>query len=72
MSFYKITEQESNHKNLEKKSVSELVNAMHEEDNNALKAVNKVLPDVTSLIENIAPKIIVKTRPVIKSFLLLC
>ena len=57
MSFYKITEQESNHKNLEKKSVSELVNAMHEEDNNALKAVNKVLPDVTSLIENIAPKI---------------
>ena len=57
MSFYKITEQESNHKNLEKKSVSELVNAMHEEDNNALKAVNKVLPDVTSLIESIAPKI---------------
>ena len=57
MSFYKITEQESNHKNLEKKSVSELVNAMHEEDNNALKAVNKVLPNVTSLIENIAPKI---------------
>ena len=57
MSFYKITEQESNHKNLEKKSVSELVNAMHEEDNNALKAVNKVLPDVIYLIENIAPKI---------------
>ena len=57
MSFYKVTEQESNHKDLEKKSVSELVNAMHEEDNNALKAVNKVLPDVTSLIENIAPKI---------------
>ena len=57
MSFYKITEQESNHKDLEKKSVSELVNAMHEEDNNALKAVNKVLPDVTSLIENIVPKI---------------
>ena len=57
MSFYKITEQESNHKNLEKKSVSELVKAMHEEDNNALNAVNKVLPDVTNLIENIAPKI---------------
>ena len=45
MSFYKVTEQESNHKDLEKKSVSELVNAMHEEDNNALKAINKVLPD---------------------------
>ena len=58
MSFYKVTEQESNHKDLEKKSVSELVKAMHEEDNNALKAVNKVLPDVIYLIENIAPKII--------------
>ena len=57
MSFYKVTEQESNHKDLEKKSVSELVMAMHEEDNNALKAVNKVLPDITNLIENIAPKI---------------
>ena len=51
MSFYKVTEQESNHKNLEKKSVSELVNAMHEEDNNALKAINKVLPNIINLIE---------------------
>ena len=57
MSFYKVTEQESNHKDLEKKSVSELVNAMHEEDNNALKAINKVLPDITNLIDNLAPKI---------------
>ena len=57
MSFYKVTEQESNHKDLEKKSVSELVKAMHEEDNNALKAVNKVLPNVVNLIENIAPMI---------------
>ena len=52
MSFYKVTEQESNHKDLEKKSVSELVNAMHEEDNNALKAINKVLPDITNLIRS--------------------
>ena len=57
MSFFKVTEQESNHKDLEKKSVSELVNAMHEEDNNALKAINKVLPNITNLIENLAPKI---------------
>ena len=57
MSFYKVTEQESNHKDLEKKSVSELVNAMHEEDNNALRAINKVLPNITDLIENLAPKI---------------
>jgi N-acetylmuramic acid 6-phosphate etherase len=57
MSFYKVTEQESNHKDLEKKSVSELVNAMHEEDNNALNSINKVLPNITNLIENLAPKI---------------
>ena len=30
MDFIKITEQESNHKDLEKKSVIELVNAMHQ------------------------------------------
>ena len=57
MKFIKVTEQESNHKDLEKKSVIELVNAMHEEDNNALKAVNKVLPKISELIEAIAPKI---------------
>ncbi len=57
MSFYKVTEQESNHKELEKKSAIELVRAMHEEDNNALKAVNKVLPDVANLIDNIALKV---------------
>ena len=53
MEFIKITEQESNHKDLEKKSVVDLVNAMHEEDNNALKAVHKVLPKITELINEI-------------------
>ena len=57
MDFIKVTEQESNHKDLQKKTVSELVNAMHEEDNNALKAVNNVLPNVIKLIEEIEPKI---------------
>ena len=57
MEFIKITEQESNHKDLEKKSVVDLVNAMHEEDNNALKAVHKVLPKITELINEIKPKI---------------
>jgi len=50
MKFIKVTEQESNHKDLEKKSVIELVNSMHEEDNNALKAVNKVLPKFLNLL----------------------
>ena len=57
MDFIKITEQESNHKDLEKKSVVELVNAMHQEDKNALNAVNKILPRVSEVIEAIAPKI---------------
>jgi len=56
MSFTKVTEQDSNHNDLEKKSVKELVEAMHEEDNNALNAIQKVLPDITNLIEDIAPK----------------
>ena len=57
MDFIKITEQESNHKDLEKKSVIELVSAIHQEDKNALNAVNKVLPRVSEVIEAIAPKI---------------
>ena len=57
MNSVNVTEQESNHKDLEKKTIAELVDAMHFEDNNALKAVNKVLPDVTELIKNIVPKI---------------
>jgi len=56
MSFTKVTEQDSNHNDLEKKSVKELVEAMHEEDNNALNAIQKVLPEITNLIEDIAPK----------------
>ena len=57
MNSVNVTEQESNHKDLEKKTIAELVDAMHFEDNNALKAVNSVLPDVTELIKNIVPKI---------------
>ena len=57
MDFIKITEQDSNHEDLEKKTVFELVNAMHEEDNNALKAVHNALPKVIQLIEEIEPKI---------------
>ena len=39
MDFIKITEQDSNHNDLEKKSVKDLVECMHKEDNNALDAV---------------------------------
>ena len=56
MDFMKITEQDSNHNDLEKKSVRDLVESMHKEDNNALDAVQKVLPEITKLIEEIAIK----------------
>ena len=56
MDFIKITEQDSNHNDLEKKSVKDLVDCMHKEDNNALDAVKKVLPEITKLIEEIAVK----------------
>ena len=56
MDFIKITEQDSNHNDLEKKSVKDLVECMHKEDNNALDAVQKVLPEITKLIEEIAVK----------------
>ncbi len=56
MDFIKITEQDSNHDDLEKKSVKELVESMHEEDNNAVNAVQKVLPEITRLIEEVALK----------------
>ena len=57
MKFIKVTEQNSKYKDLEKKSITELVDAMHQEDNIALKAVNKVLPKVVELIKQIEPKI---------------
>ena len=56
MDFIKITEQDSNHNDLEKKSVRDLVECMHKEDSNALDAVQKVLPEITKLIEEIAIK----------------
>ena len=56
MDFIKITEQDSNHNDLEKKSVRNLVESMHKEDINALDAVQKVLPEITKLIEEIAVK----------------
>ena len=56
MNFIKITEQDSNHNDLEKKSVRDLVECMHKEDSNALDAVQKVLPEITKLIEEIAVK----------------
>ena len=44
MGFKKTTEQNSNYLNLEKKSIAELIQGIHNEDQNAVKAVALVLP----------------------------
>lgn len=47
------TEAESLYHDLEKKSVTELLNCMHEEDQKVLPAVQKVIPQIEKLIEQI-------------------
>ena len=52
MGFVKITEQDSNHNNLEQKSIVHLLEGIHQEDKNAVEAVGKVLDKIEVLIEN--------------------
>ena len=56
MSFKKITENESFYKDLELKSTSELLNYINQEDEKVALAVNKIIPAVNSLINEILPK----------------
>jgi len=51
MMFQKITEKDSNHNDLEKKSVRELIDGMYCEDQNALKAVGEVKDQTEKLIK---------------------
>jgi N-acetylmuramic acid 6-phosphate etherase len=48
MDFIRYTEQDSNHNDLEKKPISDLIARMHEEDQNAVSAVGKVLKPLDS------------------------
>ncbi len=56
MDFIKYTEQDSNHNDLEKKSIGELLAAMHQEDQAAVAAVGKILAPLGTLIEQVAEK----------------
>lgn len=56
--FIKITEQESNHHQLESKSVAELLQLMNEEDKLVPLAVEKALPQIEKLVEAIADKML--------------
>ena len=53
MNFKKITESDSNHNDLELKSTKEIVEIINNEDYTVAKAVNKILPDLTILIDKI-------------------
>ena len=56
MDFIRYTEQDSNHNDLEKKPISDLIAGMHEEDQNAVSAVGKVLKPLESLISEVVKK----------------
>jgi N-acetylmuramic acid 6-phosphate etherase len=52
-SFIKITEQPSLHNDLDKKTVSQLLNEMNEEDKKVPYAVEKAIPEIEALVEKI-------------------
>lgn len=57
MDFIKTTEQESKYNNLELMTINELLTNINEEDHNVPKAVNKVIPQIESLIVQIVSKL---------------
>jgi len=57
MGFEKITEQASNHDHLEQKSISELLKGIHQEDQHAVRAVGKVLPQIEALIGKVVAQL---------------
>ena len=62
MSFVKTTEQDSNYNHLEQMSVSELIRNINNEDKTVPIAVEKVLPQIELLIEQVIAKLKVGGR----------
>ncbi len=52
-----ITESSSNYNNLEKMSVHELLEGIHNEDKKILPAIKKVLPQIEKLVTEIVPRV---------------
>ena len=52
-----ITESSSNYDNLEKMSVRELLEGIHNEDTKVLPAVQKVIPQIEKLVTEIVPRV---------------
>jgi N-acetylmuramic acid 6-phosphate etherase len=56
MDFIKTTEQESNYDHLERMSTQELIHSMNEEDKSVPLAVEKALPAIEKLIDELVPR----------------
>ena len=57
MDYIKITEEDSIYNDLENKSVNEIVTEIHNEDFNAVKAIEKVLPVIEGVIKKIVSQL---------------
>ena len=57
MKFTKTTEQDSNHNHLEKMSTADLLHTINTEDKSVPLAVEKVLPEIEVLVNEIVPKL---------------
>lgn len=58
----RITEQDSNHRHLEKKSTQELLKLINQEDQTVAEAVSKVLPQIGRLVDAITDKLLAGGR----------
>ena len=52
-----ITESDSNYDNLEKMSVREVLEGIHNEDKKVLPAIEKVIPQIEKLVTEIVPRV---------------
>ena len=57
MAFTKTTEQDSHYNHLEKKSISNLLIAINNEDETVPKAVKKILPELENLITKVVTQL---------------
>lgn len=62
MEFIKVTEQQSNYNNLEKKSVIELLTEINTEDKSVPVAIEKALPQIEQLVEAVSDKMLMGGR----------
>lgn len=56
MAFVKISEQPSLYNDLEKKSVAEIIHDINNEDKKVALAVEKAMPQISRLVEQIVPR----------------